>query len=269
MSNRRDEFKSQNPNPAARFIEWSSNDKCFKYYDKETKENKLIKLPFKFLVLKQLSTIKGWHDASQSGIYSNEVVNTTTDVLKVKAFKGGVIAEGFYKDIKDRLQGGDYHQSVYVMLSDGSIGNLSFKGSVINEWIEFTKKTRQRLPDEWVAVKVAKDGQKGAVKYSTPSFEFLSTLAAADSTKADAAYDVLTEYFKGYFARSTEDDHAPSEPVVPHTAGADVSRFESEPPNYPPSTGADAPPIEGDDDLPFRSVNTRNIRFSHGRFTTI
>ena len=207
MSNRRDEFKSGSTNPATRFLEWDSNAKGFKFYDKEKKENVPVKVPFKFLVLKSLHTVKGWHSKSESGIYSNEI-NNMNEMLNVKSFKGGHIVSGIYREIKEKLQGGVYFKSIYIMLGDGSIANIALKGASCAMWGDFTKKTSARLADEWVAVTGAEDQKNGSVKYSVPVFEFKGSLTEADAIKADQAYDVLSEYFKDYMARKVEE--APS-----------------------------------------------------------
>ena len=67
-SNRRQAFSAPSTNPAQKFIDWKSNHKCFSFYDRETSANVLIPLPFKFLVLDELHTVKGWNDASSSQI---------------------------------------------------------------------------------------------------------------------------------------------------------------------------------------------------------
>lgn len=236
MSNRRDEFKSSNPNPATRFLEWDSNQGCFKFYSKEKGENIVVKIPFRFVVLKQLHTVKGWHGKSESGIYSNEVENMN-DILHVKSFKGGPIVSGQYKDIKDRLNGGVYFKSIYVMLQDGSIANISLKGAAVAQWGDFIKKQMSRLPDEWVVVKGAKEEKNGSVKYTIPVFEFDKSLDEAFGEKADRAYDTLSDYFKGYLSRAAEEeafsDEAPEvdktahiAPVKVESTNADVRRFE-------------------------------------------
>ena len=202
---RKDEFKSVSSNPAQKFLEWDSNTGQFKYYDKEAGQNKFIKSPFKFVVLKELHTIKGWHGASESGIYSNEV-NNLNEVLNVKSFKGGHIAAGLYRDIKDKLQGGNYHKSLYVMLGDGTIANISMKGAVVARWGDFTNKCKNRLPDEWVAITGYNDEKNGAVKYTTPKFEWKSSLTASDGEMADKAYEIIKDYLAGYFSKQAEED---------------------------------------------------------------
>ena len=206
---RRDEFKSGSSNPAKRFLEWDSNAGGFKFYDKEKGQNVPVKSPFKFVVLKTLHTVKGWHGKSESGIYSNEVTDMN-QILNVKSFKGGHLVSGLYRDIKDKLQGGVYFKSIYVMLADGSVANMSLKGASCAAWGDFTKKTANRLPDEWVAVMGASEQRNGSVKYTVPTFEFKGSLKAEEGEMADEAYDALKAYFNDYLTRKPEDEAAPS-----------------------------------------------------------
>jgi hypothetical protein len=203
-SNRRQAFAQPQSNPTTKFIEWKSNDKCFNYYDKEAQKNVEIPLPFKFLVLDELHTIKGWNDASSSNIYSNEVKFISKEVMTVKPFKGNEIAKGYYKDIKEKVvaAGGHYTKSIYVMLEDGSLANISLKGSGVQKWGDFTQKTRNRLADEWVTVAKAEDGKKGAVKFSTPSFSFANSISDEEANMADEAFNILESYLKTYLAKA-------------------------------------------------------------------
>jgi membrane-bound inhibitor of C-type lysozyme len=204
-SNRKQAFQTPQANPATKFINWKSNDKNFSFYDKELKENIAIPLPFKFLVLDELHSVKGWNDASSSSIYSNEVKFISKETMTVKSFKGGEIAKGFYKDIKEKIvaSGGHYTKSIYVMLEDGSLANLQLKGSAVQMYGEFTQKTKSRLTDEWVQVASAKEGKKGAVKFNTPEFSFLKSLNEVESEQADEAFNILESYLKTYLNRST------------------------------------------------------------------
>ena len=58
----RQETKSKNP--AKKFLSWKSEEKCFAYYDKDKKENILVPLPFKFVILEHYHTVKGWNGRS-------------------------------------------------------------------------------------------------------------------------------------------------------------------------------------------------------------
>ena len=203
-SNRRQAFAQPQSNPATKFLDWKSNDKCFEYYDKERQEKVSVPLPFKFLVLDELHTIKGWNDASSSGIFSNEVKFISKEVMTVKPFKGNEIAKGLYKDIKEKIvaAGGHYVKSIYIMLEDGSLANLQLKGSAVQKWGEFTQKTRNRLPDEWVQVTKAIEGKKGAVKFFTPDFSFERSITDAEAVQADDAFNILETYLKTYLTKA-------------------------------------------------------------------
>lgn len=203
-SNRRQAFAQPQSNPATKFLDWKSNDKCFEYYDKEKQEKVSVTLPFKFLVLDELHTIKGWNDASSSGIFSNEVKFISKEVMNVKPFKGNEIAKGLYKDIKEKIvsAGGHYVKSIYIMLEDGSLANLQLKGSAVQKWGEFTQKTRNRLPDEWVQVTKAIEGKKGAVKFFTPDFSFERSITEDEAMQADEAFNILESYLKTYLAKA-------------------------------------------------------------------
>jgi len=226
MSNRKQAFQTPQSNPATKFIEWKSNEKCFSYYDKDIAEslkgsdpevikekaNVQIPLPFKFLVLDELSFVKGWSDALTGNIISNEVKFISKEVITAKCYHKNVkgenvtteIAKGLYKDIKDQIvsAGAKYHKSIYVMLEDGSLANIKLKGASVGKWADFTLKTRSRLADEWVVVSKAEDGKKGAVKFSTPGFAFANSLSDKECTMADNCFDILESYLKTYLVKA-------------------------------------------------------------------
>ena len=203
-SNRRAAFLQPTTNPASKFFEWKSNEKTFAYYDKETKTNVSVELPFKFLVLDELHTVKGWNDATESGIYANEVKFISRDEMVVKPFKGNEIARGLYKDIKEKAKaaGGHYVKSIYIMLEDGSIANLQLKGAACQAWGDFTSKGKQRLLDEWVSVVGFDEAKKGSVKYTTPIFGYLASIGDAENDLANEAFNTLEAYLKKYLAKA-------------------------------------------------------------------
>ena len=203
-SNRRQAFAQPKANPSTKFLQWKSNEKCFEFYNKEKQEKVSVPLPFKFLVLDEMHTVSGWNDASSSGIFSNEVKFISKEVMTVKPFKGNEIAKGLYKDIKEKIvaAGGHYVKSIYIMLEDGSLANLQLKGSAVQKWGEFTQKTRNRLPDEWVQVTKAIEGKKGAVKFFTPDFSFERSISDAEAVQADEAFNILETYLKAYLVKA-------------------------------------------------------------------
>lgn len=203
---RKAEFSGSYDKPASLYLEWSSDDRAFRFYNHQTKSNELFDQDLKFLVLKEMHTVKGWHDKSQSGIYANEVKNIGAEQLEVKSFKGGTLARGLYKEIKDIVAnvGGRYVKSVYAMLEDGTVVNFSFKGAVVQQWGDTFNKARKRFGDEWVTLDTIEDRKKGKVSFSVPVFKFGGTLTDAQSKTADAAYDALEAKLSNKPTRETE-----------------------------------------------------------------
>lgn len=233
-------------NPATRFFEWSSDDKTLKWYDKETKENTLVKLPFVFLVLDQLNTVGGWSDADQSGIWSNEVRNTRTDILTVRT-KLGIKREGVYENVKT-VPGAKYVKSVYIAYKGDSgdleLGHLKLKGSAGSAWIEFTKK-RNVYDGAFKIVKADGPFTKGKTEYWTPVFE-ANSVTPETSEKADELDRQLQSYLKVYLAQ-------PGERAMTATA-TNGAYFDDEPHTAEPDEPAFAvtpPPPDFDDGIPF------------------
>jgi len=197
-----DRPEAKRPNPATKFLSWSSNDKCFKYYDKEKEQNVMVSLPMKFVILEHYHTVKGWNDASESGIYSNEVLFTGTEEMEVKSFKGGLIAKGFYKEIKHKVHeaGGHYCRSVYVVLETGELANLSLKGSAVSEYSDFTKNAEHLWQKNWMSVTEFKEMKKGSIKYTVPVFGIADEIK--DASKIIPFAEELQDYMKEYFSPS-------------------------------------------------------------------
>ena len=197
------------PNPASKWIEWGGADGSLSYYDKTDKKKVPVPIPFTFLVLDELSAIRGWHESSGSNIFSNEVRGTANEVLSVKSFKGGPIAEGLYKDIKDKVgnAGGHFVSNIYIGIkkdqhSPLEIAVMSFKGAAVSAWFEFKKSAKDLLKGA-VTLTGSLVGQKGSVKYRYPVFQ---TTPVSDETN-EAALELdkqLQEYLTSYFRRIKE-----------------------------------------------------------------
>lgn len=212
-------------NPTSRWFSWEGGrDGGFiSYYDKDKKENIKCGIPFAFIVLDTTSAVKGWHDASESGISSNEVRDTKAEAMIVKAFKGGVLAEGIYSQIRDRIaaHGGKFVSNIYIAFKDGAtvkLGCLQLCGAALNAWVEFCKAQGAQFDPaaafakKGLAVSIAGviDGKKGSVVFKTPKF---STVAISEQSKAEAAKidsEVLQPHLSAYFKKTTvEKVHAP------------------------------------------------------------
>lgn len=203
------------PNPAVRWFEWNGEHGKVRYYDKEAKQNVDVPLPFKFLLLDELASVRGWHDASESGIYSNEVRDTRTDTFVVKSFKGGSLAEGLYKDIKDSInaKGGQFVANCYIAFKDDdglAIGSLRFKGAALGSWMEFRKAHRSSLYSMAIDITGFTEGKKGRIVFRMPTFD-PRDVSPETNTIAMELDKELQGWLVGYFSRRTNDQSEPAE----------------------------------------------------------
>lgn len=189
-------------NPCTRFFEWNGEEGYFYYYDKEAKQKVEVKLPFAFLVLDQLSTIKGWSDADQSAIWSNEVKYLDKQKLAVFTKKGKQI-EGIYEVIKGKVSGSKYTKAVYVAYYNAQkqleIGCILMSGASLNAWIEFTG--NHNVNKGAIRVESFTTGKKGKVEYRMPAFIGFDCKPETDA-KATELDKVLQAYLTEYFAYS-------------------------------------------------------------------
>lgn len=133
-------------NPAVKFFEWSGSEGTLKWYDKETKENYLVTLPFTFLVLDQLNTVSGY-DKNIGGFYATEVRNAK-DPITVFANKKP-IQTGEWKTELKLINGTKFTKSIYIAFYDDQkqmqIGNIKFSGSALSGLSD--KTVEQNLKD--------------------------------------------------------------------------------------------------------------------------
>jgi len=206
-------------------MSWSGSTGTLNWYNKEKQENVPVKLPFRFLVLDQLATIKGYNKQSKLGFYSNEVRNTRKEELIVKS-KQGVVYTGFYKNEQDIVmvpKGAEYTQSVYIAHKVGDqwvIGNINMKGSSRSAWFDFTKTCK--VENGTVII------NKGEVQYAQTGDFYPPTFTYESSTDNENSEAIrldkeLQIYLNQYLAaaeynRSNEqtDQEIDNEPMVVH-----------------------------------------------------
>lgn len=203
--------KPRMENPAKKFIEFSGKTGQFTYYDKsgekETWRDIEVKKPIYMIVLDELSTIKGYCKKTESGIVSNEVHNITTDILKVRTFKGGFEAVGKYKDISDKIKnwGGKFTKSVYALIITGKdkteLVNFQFKGSSLNAWIDKkfnTEKFGIIIKNE------LREERNGDTVYKVPIIGPLNITPELLEVAIKTDMDILQPYLKAYTASQDE-----------------------------------------------------------------
>jgi len=243
MSRSQQEIRKQIAN---RYYQWDSEHAKFKYFDKSIIDDKnpkgtnvFVDLPFRFIVLDVLCTIKGWSDKDSTGIYSNEVKDLSKQQLFVKTFKGNEIATGLYTNIKDKVayMGGKFASSVYIAYKEGGeyvIGNLQLVGASVGAFIEYCKKNPSYKDSGAIQVKTFTNEKKGATKYTSPVFEYLDI--SNEANDAAISLDIeLQQYLKQYFEnvnQKVSDDaviKAGEEHVeqVSHRANTEISSDDS------------------------------------------
>ena len=230
-------------NPSTRWFEFAGGaDGGFvRYYDKDAEKH--VPLgdaqnggKFVFILLDELATVKGWHDASDSGIFANEVRDTRQDTLVVRSFKGGELASGLYAQIKDRIGniGGNFVSSCYIAYKDGEelkIGNIHFKGAALSAWMDFKKNCPTKKDSSGKSVKAYyldavkiegfDQGKKGSIVYRTPKFALVPL--SEESNKQAIGLDAdLQAFLSDYFKRP----RAEASTVVAKTEAAPKGHFD-------------------------------------------
>jgi hypothetical protein len=234
------------------------------HYDREQKKKINHDLSFVFILLDELSVIKGWHEASESGITSNEVRDTRQEVFVVKAFKGGIIASGHYNFIKDKVaaQGGSYHSNLYIAFKDTdgtlAIGSLMLRGAALSAWFEFRKKNRSNTVEvagkkvsvlyaKAICIKSFSEGKKGSIKFKYPDFS-LSEIKPETNEQAIALDRELQEFLTAYLQRNKAE--AAAQPTHEGVQEDPVVGNQEAPEPEPPSKPEPQPEPE-DGDVPF------------------
>jgi hypothetical protein len=237
------------PNPSTRWFEWNGEKGLIRYYDKEQKQNVEIGNDFTFILLDQLAKVGGWHNDSDSGIYSNEVKDTRQDVLVVRSFKGGTIAEGHYSVIKDAVKaaGGKFVANLYIAVKiDGilKIASLQFSGAALHTWAEFQKAHRADLTKKAVRINGSTEGKKGRIVFHVPNFA-VKDIAPETMAHAVELDKQLQDFLSGYLKRTKRDQ---AETVARHVSDEEVAQTNEQPWHDNPEAVA---AVVTDDDIPF------------------
>ncbi len=235
---------TQLTNPATKRFEWKGNTGSLTYYNKETKENVQVELPFGFLVLDRVFTIGGGHkvDGKWSGYWSNAVQDLKTQPFFVNS-KEGEIAKGFYSNIKGQ-KNMKCVTGLYIAYIDDDavtkIGYLKLSGAAMSEWIDIARKLN--IYSGAFALTGSTTQTNGGTTYQAPTFKHKADITdESDAVAKELAVHVV-EYLKAYFKKandvSTEidDDELPT-----HSGGQTEAEWDP--------TDDDAP--EGLDSLPF------------------
>lgn len=199
-------------NPCTKFIDFKSDKGKFFFYDKQAEEQVEVPLPIYFVVLDELSTITGYNEKHDCGIYSNDIRNVNQQILRVKTFKGGEAVTGYYPHIKDNIKamGGKYTKSVYALKvskdEEPEMVNFKFKGASFSAWLDAKSFTDNAL----IGIVGTKKDKKGKNEYQVPVFKFYS-LSKEIREEAIAMDIILQKYLKEYFNQIPEKEIAEAE----------------------------------------------------------
>lgn len=191
-------------NPVTKFITFKSEKNKFVYWDKEQEKNIEVQMPIYFIILDELTTIRGYHKASESGIYSNEIKYLGDEILNVKSFKGSLNIVGKYSNIKDSIKanGGKYAKSIYAALITGKnsieMVNFNFSGSSVSEWIEQLKEKKINKEQFGICIKETAQQQGQKDVYYVPVFNKLNFPKGELMQKAIEMDKKLQEYLRAY-----------------------------------------------------------------------
>lgn len=232
------------PNPASKFFEWSSEVGRFRNYDKEQKKKIDQPSPWSFVLLDQMATVRGWHEPSKSGIYSNEVRDTRSEVMLVRAHKGGTLAEGVYQQIKARAKeaGGRFTANIYCAYKVGDklkIGAVQLRGLGLREWSKFVKENRKAVYEKAIKVSAGAKEKVGKNEAIIPAFSLMDL--SEEMNKQAVLLDIeLQEYLKAYLARTTvakaehtqqSEQHAADDPGFQQSYPDDAQESPEQPPD--------------------------------------
>jgi len=228
-----------------RWLEWSGKKGSLSYWDTETAARVDLGDKLTFLLLDETSSVRGWHDASGSGIYSNEVRDTREQPLVVKAFKGGVLAEGLYAEIRDRVNaaGGEYNANLYCAIREGddfTIACIHLKGTALGAWMDYKQALGGKaVYEKACTINGSVEGKKGSVTFKVPKFG-VRDVSPETNDLAKELDQQLQAYFDEYFAAKSQ-----AQPVAAIT--------EPEPEPVPANIAKLEPELvrTDDDDVPF------------------
>lgn len=237
--------------PATRFFEWAAEKGVLQHYDKETKENVTVKLPFSFLILDEVSQVGGGVkvQGKYEGYWSNAVKNLNTQIITVKS-KQGIVAQGLYAELKER-KGLHYVKGLYIAFYDENkelqIGYLKFKGSSLGAWFEFTKSHRDLYKGAFTIRSKSEiiNGDKG--DYYTPVFVHKADVSEEADEAAKELDVIVQEYFTRYFAHQgseLEAEYTGNGQTMAATVGG---RADPQAPGFNPSEVED----DEEDSIPF------------------
>lgn len=173
------------------------------YFDKSLNDgegdNVKVDMPISFIWLETASSIMGFNEKLKKSVWSNEVLDTKSQVLTVRVDKD-VEAEGLYQAIKDEVKGigGKFCSAVYALVdvADGEkeVWRFLMSGSSNSAWISFNKRVKNKT-HKIVCFDTLVKYTPAGTSYEEPVFKYMP-LTEAESIEADSVYiEQIEPYF--------------------------------------------------------------------------
>ncbi len=183
--------------PVTKYLERKNG--AFSYWDKSLEQRVAVTPPISFCFLDATAMVDGYNKPRKSGIRSNEITWGNEPVKVVYNSTGEVIAEGLYKEIKEKVKaaGGRYTKVVYGSDSNLETVQIKFSGAALMAWGDFEKKTGRanlEAAGAMVVITAMVEKDPGDPATAVPVFEMQKCTAEMDEA-ADAADRELQEYF--------------------------------------------------------------------------
>lgn len=199
--------------PTNKYVEYSSSDAEFNYYDKASGEDVAVDFETKgFIVLDyHLASVTGYSEDHNSGIFSNEVrtddLRYGKDDLNVRIFgkkKNIDLARGPYTKIKEDVKaaGGKYTRCIYAIY-EGEIIHIKLSGSAFQFWSDEIEKSPHKIHEHYVKVSSFSDEKKGSVKYKAPHYSFGDKLTEDEINLCVDADKKVQDYLDQYLSGDT------------------------------------------------------------------
>lgn len=248
---------SSSDSPVVKYMEWSSDNKCLTWFNKEkadsskgTKgEKELIKNPFTFLVLDETHLIGGYSDSDRSSFWSNAVKDISKEELIVKTSKG-TVAKGLYADIKDNIKskGAKYAKGIFIAYYEGNelvVGHIKLIGSGCGAWMDFCTNNKG-VYDNAITITGTLEASKGRTVYYTPVFQ-LKEIKPETNAKAVELDKELQKYLSEYF-KTSQNNSIVSEAVKEDTSNESYNKMQDD---VSKQVDTFTPESGESDDLPF------------------
>jgi hypothetical protein len=187
-------------NPAARIFEWSSDNKCLVWYNRETRQNVRQELPFEFLVLDQVCRVGGFNEAANRSYWSNEL---RVEDLKTVPFdirlQGTIVESKPWKQVT--LNDAKFVMAIYMAFimpetGEWTIGCFRAQGAACGAWMDFKKTCN--VENGKIRVTGSHEEVKGRNAYNAPDYEWLHSDTSEDNIAGDLDVQ-LQRYFSAYF----------------------------------------------------------------------